>query len=175
MRRYNYVHKKANLSILRLFVCPVGRFTRHTGHMEVNMDKTANIVDNIKIVNPAKQTVLADACKVANTFFSRFRGLIGIKDFPKGSALIIKPCNSIHMFFMKFPIDVVFLDPDNTIVFLLENIKPWRVSPIIRKACCAIELPAGAIRSSGTETGDRLFISPFPFPYQNSRQSAHRP
>jgi len=75
-----------------------------------------------------------------------------------GSGLIIVPCNSIHMFFMRFPLDIIFIDKSDTVVFLIENIKPWRFSRIVRKAHSVIELPAGIIHESRTEIGDILKI-----------------
>lgn len=112
----------------------------------------------MKIVNRTKNTILAEDCKAADTFWSRFLGLMGKQGLPAGGGLLITPCNSIHMFFMKIPLDILFIDKKNCVVHLMENIRPWRVSPIIRNACSTIELPAGAIRESRTEVGDALDI-----------------
>lgn len=112
----------------------------------------------MRIENLSKNTVLADTCKIADNFFARFFGLMGKDRLSRGSGLLITPCNSIHMFFMKIPLDVVFIDKNNIIVYLLEDIRPWKISPVIRKACSTIELPAGTIKSTGTEVGDRLSL-----------------
>jgi uncharacterized membrane protein (UPF0127 family) len=84
------------------------------------------------------------------------KGLLGRKDFPQGEALVITRCQSIHMFFMNFPIDVVFCDRQNKVVGLCQEIKPFYLSPIFFKASYAIELPAGTIASTKTQLGDQL-------------------
>lgn len=112
----------------------------------------------MKIINLTQNTILAKNCKVADRFFLRFKGLMGEKNLPQGSGLLITPCSSIHMFFMRFPLDVVFIDKDNRAVYLIEGIRPWRLSPVVWKACSAIELPAGTIKASYTTIGDRLVL-----------------
>jgi len=84
------------------------------------------------------------------------KGLLGGKDFPPGRALVITHCQSIHMFFMQFPIDVIFCDRQNKVVGLCLNIKPFCLSPIFFKASYAIELPVGSIAASKTQPGDQL-------------------
>ena len=64
--------------------------------------------------------------KVARTLFERIRGLIGVKSLPPGEGLLILRCNSIHTFFMSFPIDAVFLDRNDRVVKVVRNIRPWR-------------------------------------------------
>lgn len=110
------------------------------------------------IKNTLKNTVLAEDCRIADSFFSRFLGLMGKKTLKPGAGLLIEPCSSIHMLFMRFPIDVVFLCPENEIVYIIKSIKPWRLSPLVRKARSVLELPAGTVESSLTEVGDRLEI-----------------
>lgn len=75
-----------------------------------------------------------------------------------GSGLIIEPCNSIHMFFMRYPLDVVFLDREGRVVFMYEGIKPWRVGRIVKGAKVAVELPEGTIKQSKTQVGDTLVL-----------------
>jgi uncharacterized membrane protein (UPF0127 family) len=64
--------------------------------------------------------------RVARTLFERMKGLIGTKSLPKGEGMLILRCNSIHTFFMSFPIDATFLDRDDKIVKVVRNIRPWR-------------------------------------------------
>lgn len=113
----------------------------------------------MKILNANKNTILAENCKGADSFFTRFKGLMGVKELPAGTGLHIVPCNSIHMFFMKIPLDIVFLDSSNTVIHLIKDIKPWRVTKIIHKAHSVLELPAGTIESSQTMAGDGLVFS----------------
>ncbi|MCX7748676.1 MAG: DUF192 domain-containing protein [Clostridia bacterium] len=108
------------------------------------------------IKNLTRNTKLANEAKVAKTFFTRFMGLMGKKSLSQGDGLLITPCKSIHMFFMKFPLDVVFIDKMNVVVYTIEDIKPWKVSKIIAKAHQVIELPVGTIQRTGTHTGDRI-------------------
>lgn len=65
--------------------------------------------------------------KVARTLFERMRGLIGVKKLPPGEGLLILRCNSIHTFFMSFPIDATFFDSKNNVVRVVRDIKPWRL------------------------------------------------
>lgn len=108
------------------------------------------------IKNTSKNTVPAEECLVADSFFSRFMGLMGKKTLKPGAGLLIIPCNSIHMLFMRFPIDAVFLGSKNEIVYIIKGLKPWRLSPLIKKAHSVLELPAGAAEASLTEVGDKL-------------------
>lgn len=110
------------------------------------------------IKNITKKTCLSDNCDIAERFDKRFMGLMGKSGLPAGGGLFITPCNSIHMFFMRFSLDIVFVDRDNTVVYQIENIKPWSLSPIVRKATSTIELPVGTIKNSGTKPGDKLLM-----------------
>jgi len=75
-------------------------------------------------------------------------------------ALLIEPCNSIHMCFMRYPIDVLFIDANDEIVGQVEDIKPWRVTKIYWNARKALELPVGRIAETNTRVGDTLSIQP---------------
>ena len=108
------------------------------------------------IRNLTKNIALADKITVANTPLKRMKGLLGRASFAPGEALIIAPCQSVHMLFMKFPIDVIFLDRDKRAVGLCPELKPFQCSPIFWKSACAIELPAGIIKRTNTQMGDVL-------------------
>ena len=97
---------------------------------------------------------------VADTFFSRLVGLLNRKSFNPGEALIIRRCRSIHMFFMGFAIDVVFVDRNNRVVGFVEGIKPFCLSPIFFRASYAIELPEGTVKTSKTTAGDQIQLIP---------------
>jgi len=111
-----------------------------------------------KIINKTKSAELAKRCEIASTFRTRFLGLMGRTKLDDSGGLLLKPCNSIHMMFMKFEIDLVFLDRNNNVIHLISSVKPWRVSPVIPKAASVIELPTGTISSSRTEIGDNISI-----------------
>jgi uncharacterized membrane protein (UPF0127 family) len=112
----------------------------------------------MKIINRTKNTVLAENITVADTFFKRIRGLLGEKEFPKGCALILKPGNSIHTFFMRFPIDVLFMDKDNRVVKAISHLNPFCLTKIYFRATWVIELPADTIQATSTQKGDTFLI-----------------
>ena len=111
-----------------------------------------------QVVNKSKAVVLAKSCEMADSFYRRFCGLMLRRSLPHGTSLALKPCNSIHMLFMRFPIDVLFIDKDNVVVGCCKSIKPWRLSSIFRKSVLAVELPAGLIDKTNTDVGDIIAI-----------------
>lgn len=113
---------------------------------------------SLRFVNAARDTVVAENVRVAKKFLSRLKGLLGTKSLPAGEGLLIVPCNSIHMFGMKYPIDCVFLDDQYKVVGLVENIAPGKMSRVFGQAKQCLELPAGVIASSSTAMGDVLTV-----------------
>lgn len=112
----------------------------------------------MQVLDKTKNTVLATEAILADTLFARVKGLLGTKELAKGSGLILKPCNSIHMFFMRYPIDVIFLDAQNKVVGVASNIRPWRLSRVFWKARLAVELPADTVAETRTEVGDEISV-----------------
>lgn len=110
----------------------------------------------MKLINKTKQIPLVSNVVIADTFLSRMVGLLNRKQLNFDEALIITKCNSIHMFFMRFAIDVVFVNNDYQVVGLVKNIKPFCLSKIYFNACSAIELQSGKIIASKIEIGDTL-------------------
>lgn len=110
----------------------------------------------MRLINSTNGAVLADNVEVASNFKKRFKGLIGASTLNQGEALILFPCNCIHTFFMRFPIDVLFINKESAILYAFENMKPFRFSPIIRTSYMVVELPAGRLSSTGTATGNHL-------------------
>lgn len=111
--------------------------------------------------NRTRQTYLATQLRMAGTHWSRFCGLM-CEDpghFGTGKALWIVPSRGVHTFAMRFPIDVVYLDGDKTVVHLEANLKPWRVAPVRMRATSVLELPANTLQSTGTAVGDEIDIS----------------
>jgi len=98
-------------------------------------------------------TVVAEQVEVADTVVSRFLGLMFRSELPQGHGLALRPCSSIHMFFMRFAVDVLFVDGDGRVLRVLESIRPWRASSVVRGAKAAIELPAGTAALTGVGAG----------------------
>src|SRR3989338_5126053 len=92
----------------------------------------------MRIINKTKNTVIAPKAQLADTAFSRLKGLLGRDGLCPGEALIITQCRSIHMFFMRFAIDVVFVDKKNRVVGTVKRIKPFLMSPYFWRATAAI-------------------------------------
>ena len=113
----------------------------------------------LKIVvrNQTRNTVLADAVEVADTSEKRRTGLLKHDRLEPGQGLWIVPCESVHSFFMKFAIDLVYLDRDKKVRKVRHRMVPWRVSACL-SAHSILELPAGAAATSGTQAGDQLEI-----------------
>lgn len=96
------------------------------------------------MVISCKDQIIADSVRWADTFWKRFIGLMGKKTMEKGEGLLLKNCSSIHCFFMRFPIDVVYLSEDWT-VLEIETLKPWSLGSRIKKARHTLELAAGSV------------------------------
>ena len=112
----------------------------------------------IKVLNLTRNTDLATSMEVADTGPKRNKGLLGRQGLAPGEGLWIIPCESIHTFFMQFPIDLVYLDRENRIKKLRSEVRPWRLSACFF-AHSVLELPAGVIRASQTQPGDSLEFS----------------
>jgi uncharacterized membrane protein (UPF0127 family) len=104
-------------------------------------------------------TEVASAVAVADGLWSRFVGLMGRPELPAGEGLCIRPCSSIHMFFMRFPIDAVFVDRDGRVLRIYRELRPWRITGIVRRAKAVLELPAGSTAASGVDVGQTLTLS----------------
>ncbi|MGA9520111.1 MAG: DUF192 domain-containing protein [Myxococcaceae bacterium] len=115
-----------------------------------------------QVVNRTRGRILGNEVQEARTFSQRFLGLMGRRDLPFGQGLHIVPCNSIHTFFMRIPIDVAFLDGQRRVVKLIPALPPWRASSVYFKARSVLELPSGAFAGSGTCEGDELSFVEIP-------------
>jgi uncharacterized protein len=94
---------------------------------------------------------------VAGSYWTRLRGLLGRRELGPGEGLLLRPASSVHTAFMRFPIDVVFLDRELRVLDVAEAVRPWRVKAK-RGARAVLELGAGEAARQGIATGDNLRI-----------------
>lgn len=109
-----------------------------------------------KVVIEQTGKVLAEKVEIAETLSSRSQGLLGRQGLDQGHGLLIRPCSSIHMFFMKFPIDAIFLSNSLKVVKIAHTLLPWRLSGCLFGCYQVLELCKGAARDSGLVVGNTL-------------------
>ncbi len=109
------------------------------------------------VYNSSNNLVLASEVYMAKNFITRSFGLIFNNDMSEDEALVITPCCSIHTFFMKFPIDVIFINKSGQVLAIHENVTPWKILPIYWKSKYVIELKAQNI-SDRASVGDEILI-----------------
>ncbi|HEY3617165.1 MAG TPA: DUF192 domain-containing protein [Candidatus Sulfotelmatobacter sp.] len=111
--------------------------------------------------NQTRQAYLATALAVADTHWTRLRGLLGLRssDFRNGSGLWIVPCHGVHTLGMGFPIDVVYLDDAMTVIDIRRALQPWRFAPVRTLASSVLELPCSTADETRTAVGDKIQIT----------------
>jgi uncharacterized membrane protein (UPF0127 family) len=111
--------------------------------------------------NRTRNAYLATRLSVAGTHWSRLRGLMckDVASFPSGDGLWIVPSHGVHTLAMKFPIDVLYLDPNKCVVHAERNLQPWRVARISMRTASVLELPGNTLECSGTVVGDEIEIA----------------
>jgi uncharacterized membrane protein (UPF0127 family) len=113
----------------------------------------------VLLVNARSEETIASDVNLALTRAERNKGLLGRDSLGASAALVLSPCWSIHTMFMRFPIDVVFVDRDGRAVRLVRDLAPWRIAGA-RRAHATIELPAGSLRARDVRVGDELYLVP---------------
>ena len=108
--------------------------------------------------NMSRGAVLVDKGRVADSFWSRLKGLIGVRALAEGDGLLIQGSKGVHCMFMSIPIDVLYVDKQNRIIALDQAMKPWRIGRIHPASRYVIELPAGTAARTGTAVGDQLQV-----------------
>jgi len=112
----------------------------------------------VRLVNQRTGETVAGRVSIADSFWSRFRGLMFRRSLEPGEGLWIEPCSSIHMLGMRFAIDAVFLDRDGRVLKVALGVRPWLGLEAARGARAVIELPAGS--AAAIQPGDRLETVP---------------
>lgn len=107
----------------------------------------------VRVERTGRVLAVAD---LADTALTRMRGLLGRDELAGGAGLILAPCNLIHTWFMRFTIDVLFLDRAGVVVARAERLEPFGIAWGGWRARTTIELPAGSVASAGVVTGDHI-------------------
>jgi uncharacterized protein len=102
--------------------------------------------------------LVCERCELATTVGKRMKGLLGRRGLPAGTGMLIRPASSIHMFFMRFPIDAVFLDRELRVIGIAEHLRPWRIA-WRRGAHSVLELAAGEAGRRRLKVGERLLLT----------------
>jgi hypothetical protein len=110
----------------------------------------------MRLINQTKNTVLAEDIFIANTPWPRIKGLLGKKVLLPNQAIILDPCNSVHTFFMRFPIGILFLDKNYKVVRDISRLGPNRITRIYWHSNRVVELPVGKLELTNTQIGDQL-------------------
>ena len=111
------------------------------------------------IRNTRNGRVIANDLTSAFDSRSRNVGLLNHRSFPQGAAMLIAPTSAVHTFFMRFPIDIAFINREGTVVKVCHRVRPWRIAAAFR-AYGVIELPAGTLAAGETLAGDVLAVVP---------------
>jgi uncharacterized protein len=112
---------------------------------------------SVGVLKKAGGDLVCARCEIADTPLKRMRGLLGRSSLASDEGMLFRPAGSIHMFFMRFPIDALFCDRDLVVLGVEQDLKPWHTAG--RKgAKVVVELPVGA--AEGLGPGDRLFLEP---------------
>lgn len=114
----------------------------------------------VRVANVTRGTMVAGSMRVASSMRDRNVGLLRTPSEELGDGLYIERSPSIHMFFMPYAIDAVFVDGAGHVTKTVPNLRPWRVVPWARGARDCLELPVGRIQESGTRVGDTLEVAP---------------
>ena len=113
----------------------------------------------VRVVNTRDNRELGSHIRVADSWLLRLRGMLARPAPRSGEGLLLTPCSSVHMYGMRFPLDVAFLDKGGAVVALYPSLAPWSRTRWHRKAAHALELPSGTLEASYTGLGDVLVWS----------------
>ena len=110
----------------------------------------------LEVKNTTRSATLGDRIGLADTRWLRLRGMLGRPEPQEGEGLLIHPSRAVHMYGMRYALDVIFLDEDGRVEALYPGLAPGSRSSVHRSARYALEVPVGTIEASGTQEGDRL-------------------
>ena len=108
--------------------------------------------------NVTQQKILLNNVIIADNFVDRAIGLMGKKNLDRDACMWIKDCNWVHNWFVKFPIDVVFVDKNLNVKFITKNLKPWGRSRKVFRAQSVFEMNSGMAEKLNIKIGDQLYV-----------------
>jgi uncharacterized membrane protein (UPF0127 family) len=112
--------------------------------------------DRLQVENLTRRRTLVSKGKVADTIWTRFKGLLLHPPLKPGEGMLIVPSRSIHTFFMRFPIDVLYVNKEHEVVGYQDSLPPWRLGKTHLHSRYVVELPAGTVEKTGTQVGDKI-------------------
>ena len=111
----------------------------------------------MKCILARTQEALAQEVEMADTYFTRLKGLMFRKQFAENKVLVLDPCPQIHTCFMRFKLDALFCGDDGTVLHVVENMKPWHFSKFVRGARYTLELTGGTLKGR-VQVGDKILF-----------------
>jgi uncharacterized membrane protein (UPF0127 family) len=112
----------------------------------------------MRVINQTRNVPLITQGRLANTFWLRLRGLLGAESLQAGEGLILAGEKSIHTLFMRFSIDVVYVDKHFNVIRTTSNMVPYRLGPFVTRSDYVLEMPVGTIETTATQVGDQLIF-----------------
>jgi len=120
-------------------------------------------MQSVQLINVRNLKVVGHSVWQATTFWTRLRGLLGRKKIAPGEGIWLIPCRQVHMFGMRYPLSVWFLDQTGMVCAIIDELEPGAVTPRYLNAESVLEFPAGWAKETDTHEGDRLMILAPPF------------
>ena len=115
-------------------------------------------MQGIEIINQRTGDIITSQTRKANTWKKRLIGLLAHKELLPGEGMWLWPCKSVHTIGMRFPIDIIFLDKNNRVKKLDQEVKPYRICLAKKGSYSVLELPAGTLKKTEVKRGDKLLI-----------------
>ena len=117
-------------------------------------------MSELRATNFTRGYELGERIVPARTHWARLRGMLGRPEPERGEGLLLEPCRAVHMYWMRYPLDVAFLTADGEVVAMYHELQPSQTSDRHKDAAMALELRAGTLAASGTQIGDRIELMP---------------
>ena len=112
----------------------------------------------VTVTNKTQGVTLGKQVRVANSFWTRAKGLLGRRSLAPGEGLLLYPCRGIHSYGMGFEFDAIYLNRRYEVIHIIERMRPNQRGPILKGAYAVLELPSGSVAATSTMIGDRLVI-----------------